>query len=72
MKDRIMTVAENLFFTNGFKSVTLNEICEVLEIKPASLYYHFKGGKEEIYIEVINIRLASRNFQKNIRHWMRS
>lgn len=59
MKDQIITIAEKLFFTDGFKSVTLNDICEELEIKPASLYYHFKGGKEEIYVEVINLRIST-------------
>lgn len=55
-KDRILERAESLFFTKGFKSVSLGQICSAVEIKPASLYHYFPGGKEEIYLEVIRLK----------------
>jgi len=57
MKAQIITKAESLFFSTGFKATSLQDIADQLQIKPASLYYHFPGGKEEIYIEVLKNRL---------------
>lgn len=56
MKDRILEKAQDLFFAKGYHAVSLASICTPLKIKPASLYYHFKGGKEELYLEVIKRR----------------
>lgn len=58
MKDQIVLCAEHLFFSQGYNSVSLQSICTPLKIKPASLYYHFKGGKEELYLEVIKRRTS--------------
>lgn len=55
-KERILQRAEFLFFSKGFKSVSLGQICGSVEIKPASLYHYFPGGKEEIYLEVIRLK----------------
>ena len=57
VKNEIIKIAEDLFFNKGYKSCSLQDIAGALKIKPASLYYHFPGGKEEIYIEVLKIRL---------------
>ena len=59
MKAEIIQKAEKLFFKNGYRSVALQDLASELGIKPASLYYHFKGGKEEIYLAVIQSRAAS-------------
>ena len=42
----------------GFDSVTLRDIAATLGLSHASLYYHFPGGKEELFAEVMerNIR----------------
>lgn len=45
-----------MLFAEGFNATTLSRICAPLKIRAASLYYHFKGGKEEIYLEVIKRR----------------
>lgn len=58
-KEKILDIAESLFFSKGFQAVGLKEICDQLDIKPASLYYHFPAGKEEIYISVITRRMVS-------------
>jgi len=50
--DRLLVVAERLFSERGFSSVTLRDISQVLGLSHASLYYHFPGGKEELFIAV--------------------
>lgn len=59
MKDLIIEKASTLFFSTGYKATSLQTLAEELGIKPASLYYYFPGGKEEIYIDVLNTRLKS-------------
>lgn len=56
--EEIVDVAEPLFLEAGYRGVSLQEICEGLGIKPASLYHHFPGGKEELYLAVIARRLS--------------
>lgn len=84
MKTQIIAVAEKMFFSNGYKATSLQEIADSMQMKPASLYYHFPGGKEEIYVEVLRNRLeqyreqvhAMKNncpdletFLKSFAHW---
>lgn len=57
MRDKIVKAAQELFLLKGYQAVSLASICEPLKIKPASLYYHFPGGKEELYMEVIKRRV---------------
>jgi AcrR family transcriptional regulator len=59
VKSDILQKAEELFFTRGYQGVTLQDIATDLGIKPASLYYHFKDGKEEIYLEVVKSRVQT-------------
>ena len=56
-KNDIIVIAQKNFFLKGYSSTSLQDIANELNIKPASLYYHFSGGKEEIYIEVLINRL---------------
>lgn len=51
-KERLLDVAERLFSLKGFASVTLREIGNELSLSHASLYDHFPGGKEELFIAV--------------------
>jgi TetR/AcrR family transcriptional regulator, cholesterol catabolism regulator len=55
---RILDAAESLYAKRGFDSVTLREIAAPLGLSHAALYYHFPGGKEELFAEVMerNIR----------------
>jgi AcrR family transcriptional regulator len=46
-------VAEHRLAARGYTSVTLKDIANQLGIKQASLYYHFPGGKENLYMEVM-------------------
>lgn len=58
-KTRIIGVSQKLFFQHGFRATSLGAIADELGIKPASLYYHFPGGKEELYIAVLQSQLQS-------------
>lgn len=49
---RLLDVAEQLFMQRGYSAISLRDLAEALGIKQASLYYHFPGGKEEIYVAV--------------------
>ncbi len=51
-RERILHTAEHLFNERGYASVTLRDIADALGIRQASLYYHFPGGKEALFVEV--------------------
>jgi len=51
-RERVQATAERLFAERGYKAVTLRDIAQELGIRQASLYYHFPGGKEELYVTV--------------------
>ncbi|MCS7051222.1 MAG: TetR/AcrR family transcriptional regulator [Thermomicrobium sp.] len=51
-RERVQAAAERLFAERGYKAVTLRDIAQELGIRQASLYYHFPGGKEELYVTV--------------------
>jgi TetR/AcrR family transcriptional regulator, cholesterol catabolism regulator len=57
-RHRVLDAAELLFSSRGFDSVTLRDIASSIGLSHASLYYHFPGGKEELFAEVMerNIR----------------
>src|SRR5262249_38970236 len=51
-RDEILRVAAELFFAGGYEATTVREIAKELEIKSASIYYHFPD-KEQILFEVV-------------------
>jgi AcrR family transcriptional regulator len=57
-KKRVLDVAEQLFMERGYTAVTLRDIAQALNIKQASLYYHVAGGKEALFVEVLERNLA--------------
>ena len=57
---RILDVAEALFMDRGYSAITLRDIADELGIKQASLYYHFPGGKEQIFVA-----MAERLFERH-------
>lgn len=57
MKDQVVSKASELFFKKGYKMTSLQEVADSLDIKASSLYYYFPGGKEELYVEVLRVRL---------------
>ena len=51
---RVLNVAERLFMQRGYAAITLRDIAQALNMKQASLYYHFPGGKEELFVSVVH------------------
>jgi AcrR family transcriptional regulator len=51
-RERAMDSAERLFGRRGYNAVTLRDIGTDLGLSHASLYYHFPGGKEELFVAV--------------------
>lgn len=49
---RLLDTAERLFMQRGYSAIALRDLAQALNIKQASLYYHFPGGKEELYVAV--------------------
>lgn len=52
MKTPILEKIETLFWQNSFAEVSMDEVAKKLDMKKASLYYHF-ASKEEMFIEVL-------------------
>ena len=57
-RERVLQTAESLFNEYGYTSVTVQHIAKKLGIKAASLYYHAPGGKEELFVMVMERSLA--------------
>ena len=59
---RVLDVAETLFMDRGYNAITLRDIADELGIKQASLYYHFPGGKEQLF-QAMAERMFERHHQ---------
>src|SRR5512140_3141405 len=57
-RERVLHTAEHLFNERGYASVTLRDIADALGMRQASLYYHFPGGKEALFVEVCERSLS--------------
>ncbi len=51
-KEDILTAALNLFSQKGFSTVSIREICSIVNIKESTVYYHFQD-KEAILNEIL-------------------
>ncbi|MEM7128003.1 MAG: TetR/AcrR family transcriptional regulator [Chloroflexota bacterium] len=51
-RERVLQAAEQLFMERGYAAITLRDIADALEIRQASLYYHFPDGKEQLFVAV--------------------
>ena len=56
--ERVLSAAETLFMEHGYAAVTLRDIAGALGIRQASLYYHAPGGKEDLFVRVVERALA--------------
>lgn len=54
VKEQIIENAISLFSENGYEGTTLNQIASSVDIKKASLYYHY-NNKDEIYRSCIEV-----------------
>lgn len=59
-RQRVLDVAEELFMRRGYHSITLRDVADALEMRQASLYYHFPEGKEQLFVAV-----ATRTFERH-------
>jgi len=50
-RERVLRAAETLFFQRGYKGVKMKDIAEKVDIRQASLYYHFPS-KEKLFVTV--------------------
>ncbi len=52
-RERLLELAEALFAERGYTAVTLRDIAGAFNVRQAALYYHFPGGKEGLFVEVM-------------------
>lgn len=52
-KERVLRAASALFSGQGYTSTSMEQIASAAEASPSSIYWHFKGGKEEILVAVL-------------------
>ncbi len=52
-RERVLRAAERLFAEHGYTSVKLKDIALAANVRHATLYHHAPGGKEQLYIEVM-------------------
>lgn len=57
-RERVLAAAARLFAERGYAAVTLRDIAGDLGIRQASLYHHVPGGKDELFLEVMERGLA--------------
>ncbi|MDH5437067.1 MAG: TetR/AcrR family transcriptional regulator [Gammaproteobacteria bacterium] len=66
IREKIITIADDLFYRNGYIQTSFSDISEAVGISRGNFYYHFKT-KDEILGEVINVRMA--NVQNMLDQW---
>lgn len=52
-RERVLLAAEQLFAEKGFGPVTLRQIGARAGLNHSSLYHHVPGGKEDLFVEVM-------------------
>jgi AcrR family transcriptional regulator len=57
-RERVMDVAERLFARKGYNAVTLRDIASEIGIHHTTVYHHVPGGKEQLFIDVVERNLA--------------
>jgi len=55
IREKIITTADNLFYTNGYNHTSFSDISEAVGISRGNFYYHFKT-KDDILAAVIDYR----------------
>ena len=53
-----MHAAEQLFSTHGYAAVSLRQIAQALQLTKSSLYNHAPGGKQELFLAVMERSLV--------------
>ncbi len=52
-KERVLRAAGYLFSRQGYAATSVDEIATRAQASPSSIYWHFKGGKEDILVAVL-------------------
>ena len=50
---RVIEAAQRLFSQKGFSGTSVDEIASSAHASPSSIYWHFKGGKDDILLAVV-------------------
>ncbi len=56
-RQQILEVARELFLARGYKGVSMKEVAEEVQVTSAALYYHFPGGKQDLFFSIIQMML---------------
>ena len=64
-RSNILDAAEEIFFSKGFNTATMDEVAETAELSKGTLYLYFKS-KEELYYGIASraLSLLREMFQK--------
>jgi AcrR family transcriptional regulator len=52
-RQQILEVAQELFLSRGYKGVSMKDVAEEIQVTSAALYYHFPGGKQDLFFNII-------------------
>lgn len=52
-RERLLNTAQQLFNKKGYQGVSIRELAQAVELREASLYYYAPGGKEQLYVNVM-------------------
>ena len=64
-RDKILSVANNLFIRFGFRKTSMDEIAKIARKAKGSLYYHFTN-KEELFKEVVSKEITGLKNQLSV------
>lgn len=56
-RTRILDIADALFSARGYSAVRLRDIAQAVGMRHASLYYYAPGGKQQLFVEVMDRNL---------------
>ncbi|MBX3182849.1 MAG: TetR/AcrR family transcriptional regulator [Polyangiaceae bacterium] len=56
---RVLRAASELFSSQGYGGTSIDQIASLAAASPSSIYWHFKGGKEEILVAVLEEAAAA-------------
>lgn len=51
--ERLLNAAQELFSQKGYQGVSIRELAQEVNLREASLYYYAPGGKEQLYVDVM-------------------
>lgn len=52
-RERVLNAAQQLFSQKGYQGVSIRELAQAVNLREASLYYYAPGGKEQLYVAVM-------------------